>query len=870
MRVFPFDFRIDHGEDMARTLRAQHRDARAHGGMWPLIAVWIEMLRDAFTTAPREHVAILRQDATYAWRALRRAPVFTASAVLTLAIGMSAMTGMLAILNAVTFRPLTVDHPDELVSIGNTTPPWYGLSFLDLEDYRAERTVLADAIGYNPWFASINAGTGAERVMVEMVTHNYFAMLGVDAAAGRLFHPDEGRVVGDAPVLVLSYAYWQSRFVGDPAVVGRVVRVNGRPFTIIGVASSSFKGTQSLLRESAWIPASMIDVLADPPPARSIFEDRAARAFTVLGRLAPGVSIAQARARLQVRAAAIARDFPETHKNNTLSVLPETHTRPTPELGPFVRGAAMAISGLAVVLLLITSANVANLLLARAAARGREVALRAALGARRGRIVRQFLTEGVMIAMLGTIIAVPVAMIGMRQLRAFIGSVSAALTIDPDFSIDGRVLFVAVALAIVAGIVAGFAPALSASRTDLEPMLKSGGRTVPASSSRFRTCLVVAQVALALVLLVSGGLFIRSLDRARHVDLGFDPRDLVMASAAPGIQGYDEGKRLDFYRRVSARVVAIPGVQDAAWIQLPPLGITNEPAEVAPDPRPQNLDWRPPTAYREVVSPDYFATMRITIIDGRPFDARDDGSRPVAIINETLAHLFWPNQHSIGRSLFVRGERVEVVGVARNGKYQNVGEAPRTAVYLPLAQTPPPMASLIVRTTTSVPDLGSTLRDVIDEVDPEIAVYDVRPMMVHLDNGGAFFIFRLSAFMTSLIGGLGVLLASIGLYGTVSHHVGQRTQEIGVRMALGARAADIVRDVLGRGARDAAIGIAIGLVLASALARLLRGLLLEVGPFDPLTHGAVVVFLVAICLLASFVPARRATLVDPLAALREE
>jgi putative ABC transport system permease protein len=871
VRMFPLDFRVDHGDDMAQTLRAVHRDARERGDRWSLIALWVEILRDATTTAPREHCAILRQDVTYAWRSLRRAPVFAVSAVLTLALGMSAMTGMMAILNAVMFRPLAVDHPEQLVSISDGAGAWYGLSFPDLQDYRAEKTVLADAIGYDPQIASLNPGTGAERITVEMVTDNYFSMLGLEAAVGRLIRPGEGRGRSDAPVLVLAHAYWQSRFGSDPSIVGRAVRLNGRLFTVVGVAAPAFRGTQSLVRVSAWVPASMFDVFADPPPLRSILDDRAARTFTVLARLAPGVTLAQARAQLEVRAAALARDFPAIHKSIALRVVPETQTRPTPELGAFLRGAATAIAGLAAVLLLITSANVANLLMARAAARGREVALRAALGARRGRIMRQFLTEGVMISMLGAIVPVPIVVVGTGRLRDFIAGVSAMATLEPDFGVDGRVLIAAFVLAAVAGIVAGLAPGLAASRADLGHTLKSGARTLHDSGARFRNLLVSAQVALALALLVSGGLFIRSLDRARHVELGFDPSDLMLASAAPGIQGYAGDKRLDFYRSVRDRIAMIPDVADAAWIQFPPLGIIGEVAEVSPDPRPQNSEWRPPAAAKAIVSPEYFATVRMQLIDGRSFSARDDGTRPrVVIVNETLAQQLWPNQRPIGRRLLEKGIGLEVVGVVRNGKYHNVGEAPLGAVYLPLAQTPPSMASLVVRTTTSAPEIASTLREVIHQVDPDIAVYDVRSMLAHLDNGSAFFPFRLGAFMTSLIGGLGVLLSSIGLYGTVAYHVGQRTQEIGVRMALGAQAADIIRDVLSRGARCAAIGIAVGFVLASALAHLLKGLLLGISPFDPLTHGTVAVLLVTICLLASFVPARRATAVDPLVALREE
>jgi predicted permease len=870
LRLFPFDFRSDHGRDMEQTLRDQHLEARREGSVIALARLWLDVARDVFTTAPREHLVILKQDVGYALRALRRAPIFAVSAVLTLAIGMSAITGMAAVLNAFMFRPLAVDQPEELISISNQSRLSHYVSYKDLQDYRAETSVLSDVIGYVPRVATLSVSGGSERITLELVTDNYFSMLGVQPAAGRLIQPNEGRAPGDAPVVVLSYDYWQSRFGGDPSIVGRSVRLGRHPFTVIGVSARSFRGTESLLRVSAFVPFWMVDTFMDWVEGQSEFEDRSVRSLTVLGRLQPGVSLEQARAALNVRAKLLARDYPQIHNDISLRVIPETHARPNPSLGGFLRIAATVLAGLAGMLVLITSANVANLLMARAATRSREVALRAALGARRGRLARQFLTEAVTLALLGGAAAIPFVALATTALRTFLSNATSAIAFDADFSLDVRVLTAMLVMAVGAGVIAGLAPALAACRADLGARLKSGARdTADGPGGRIRSALV--QVALSLTLLVSGGLFIRSLDRARDIDLGFEPEGILLATTAPALQGYDFEKRLAFYTAARDRISTIPGVEQVAWVQFPPLGIIGEAAEVTPEPRPSDPDWRAPLASEADISPEYFETARVRLVEGRSFDARDRaGSTPVVIINQTLASLFWSGQSPIGRALIADGDRVEVVGVAQNGKYRNVGEAPLGAIFHPVAQRSPVSASVAVRASGAPIDLARAVRQAIAEADPEVSVYDVRPMTEHLDNGNAFFPFRLAAFMTSLFGGMGVLLASIGLYGMIAYHVGQRTQEIGVRMALGARAADIIRDVLAQGGRFALAGMGIGLVLAGVLAQLLKDLLLGVSPFDPVTYAAVAGLLVAICLVASFVPARRATTVDPLIALRTE
>jgi predicted permease len=871
VRVFPFDFRADHGRDLEQTLRNQHWDARRDGRVTSCVRLWLDVLRDLLTTAPREHVAVLRQDVGYALRALRRAPVFAVSAVLTLAIGMSVMTGMITVANSVLLRPLAVDHPERLISISNRESPFH-ISYKDLQDYRAETSVLSDAIGYVPRVTSLNADGRAERITLELVTDNYFSVLGVQPAAGRLIQPNEGRAPGDAPVIVLAYDYWLARFGGDLSVVGRSVRLGSQPFTVIGVSSRSFRGTESLLRVSAYVPAWMVNSFMSFGEKTEVFEDRGVRMFAVLGRLRPGVTLEQARARLDVRAALLARDYPQIHKDIALRIVPETRTRPTPALGEFVFVSVTALTGLAGLVLLITSANVANLLMARAAGRGREVALRAALGARLGRIARQFLTEGITVALLGALVAVPVVVLSMNALRTFLANVTSILAIDPDFSVDLRVLAVALAIAIGAGIVAGLAPAVAAYRSDPGNALKGGGRgATGGSGSRFGSVLVIAQVALSLTLLVSGGLFVRSLDRARGIDLGFEPDGMFLASAAPALQGYDFAKRLAFYTAVRDRIAAMPGVNQAAWVQFPPLDIMGRVSQAAPEPRPSNPDWRPLLAVDTAISPEYFVTAGVRLVVGRSFDERDTAdTQPVLIINETLASRFWPGQNPLGRSLTADGVKGEVVGVVRNGKYQNVAEPPRLAIFRPLTQASPVNATIAIRSSRAPAALAREVRQVIQAVDSNVAVYDVRSMKTHLDNGGAFFLFRLAAFMTGLFGSLGVLLASIGLYGMIAYHVGQRTQEFGVRMALGAGSADIMRDVLARGARLAGIGVMVGIILALGLAQPLRGLLAGVSPFDPLIYASVTIFVGAISGIASFVPARRAIAVDPLIALRAE
>jgi len=817
-----------------------------------------------------------RRDVHHAFRTLRRSPVFAGAAVLTLAIGLIAVTGIYAILNAFVLRSMPVSHPEQLVSIG-TGPDTHvqiphGMSFVDLQDYRQDRSAFDDLLGYSVAIGGLNSDNSTERITMYGVTDNYFSMLGVQPAIGRLIQPNEGRARGDAPVIVLTHEYWLSRFGGDPSVVGRKVRVTGRPFTIIGVTPKPFDKAHTLIYPSAYIPLWMYDDVMNLS-GESILERRDNHQLWVLGRLRPGVSLSQASASLQVTTSGLAKAYPSTNKDTALVVVPETHARPNPNIGPVFRVAATAFAALAVLLLLITSANVTNLLMARAVSREREVSLRAALGAGRGRLVRQLLTESIVLALCASAVALPIAALALQNFQQGFAASTAIATLRPDFSLDVRVLIGVLGLTLLAGVVSGLAPALMAARADLNGALKSGSRGASGEPRAwFRSALVVGQVALTLMLLVSGGLFVRSLDHVRRVQLGFDPQHVVVASAVPGESGYDPEQRSAYFTAARDRVLALPGVERAAWAAWIPIATVSDGGPFWLESRPPRADEQPQNAATARVDPGYFAAANTPILEGRAFTDRDDAqAAPVTIVNQTLAAQLWPTQSALGRFFVLEGTRVQVVGVVPNGKYYFVWEAPRAMAYRPLAQNTPLRATLVVRSSRPPSELIGDLQRTLRFVDPAVFVYDVRTMDQHLAmEGNGFAAFSIGATVTSVFGTAGLLLAAVGLYGMMAGRVSQRTKEFGVRIALGADRRAILRDVLGRAIRLASIGIIGGAVLAAFAAQGLSALLLDVSPFDPLTYGLVAVVLTSVCALASFIPARRATRVDPIVALRAE
>jgi putative ABC transport system permease protein len=873
LRLLPFDFRVEHGPEMEQVFRAQRQGLRDDGTLRAVARLWLDTVLDLIATAPRQHAAILRQDITYTLRALRRTPGFTAAAVLALAIGISGTASIFTIINAFLFRPLPVERPQDLVSIATLGDHHveipHGVSFRDLQDYAALEDVFAGLLGYQPDGAWLDPGDGAERIIVEALTDNAFTLLGVRPAAGRLFTPADAR----AQVVVLSHDYWRTRFGGDASIVGRTVRLNGEVFTVIGVTDERFAGLQSLIRVSAFLPVSALEFFRkDRAFGPDWFENREYHELNIIGRLRPGVAIEQARAALATKVRVLAEQYPATNKNTRLLVVPETYARPLPQNGPMFHVAAAVLALLAGLLLCITSANIANMLLARAASRGREIGLRAALGARSGRIVRQLFTESIVLASFGSAGAVLLAMLAASAMERGLASLTFDIPLRVDFGVDWRVVGATVAVALAAGVISGLAPALYAWRADVNSLLKTGGQREGSERGRLRSLLVVSQVATSIVLLVVGGLFVKTLDRARNTDLGFRSDRVLTARVDLSVSAYDDTRRRVFYRETIERVTNIAGVRMAAWISALPFGYDQGATTLAPEGEVPSAGGQDHLSFSVSVTPEYFALANLVPVAGRAFDARDAADAPrVVIVNEALAGRLWPGQRAVGRRIRLgNGPLVEVVGVVKTGKYVFLWEAPRAMLFRPLAQDTPVSATLEVWTANSPMDVAGEVQTTLRAIDPMVPVYRMNSMANYLEQGQAFLLFRIGALLTGIFGSLGLLLASIGLYGVVAYDVSQRRREIGVRLALGALRADILREVIERSARLAIPGAVIGIALAATIAWSLRTLLMGVSPFDPATYGFTALVLLLVSLLASFVPARHAATASPLDALRAE
>jgi predicted permease len=816
-------------------------------------------------------------DVRHAGRRLCASSGVSSATILTWTVGMAAMTTILGFVNAFMFRPMPVDSPDRIVSIstgadGHVSLP-HGLSFVDLQDYRKETSsVFVDLVGYQPTAMTLTVGGTAEPLATYTVTDNYFSVLGVQPAAGRLFQVPEGRARGEAPVLVLSHRFWQRRFGAAPSVVGERVRLNGRPFTIIGVASETFERAHSFIQPSAYVPVWMADDLTNTPAGASMLEGRDKHQLWVLGRLKPGVSLDQARASLEVITRRLAQAYPADERAPLVAV-PETHARPTPNVGQQLRSAGAVFVALAMLLFVLAGTNVANLIVARALSRERDVAIRSALGAGRLGLVSQLLMDSVLLALLANVIAIPLSVLALKGVEQWLAGGAIGVALRPDFSLDGRLVDITFILAVLAGIGAGIAPALFVTRRGASSLLNQGRQaTSGPQSSRLRKGLLIAQVALSFMLLVSGALFARSLWNAHRTDLGFEPRGVALANASPRDAAYDVNRCLDFYVRALDRVKALPGIESAGWASWVPFSTSPSilpawPANEAPEPGRQ-----PPRIGVAQVTPDYLTTLRVPLRDGRGFDISDSqNSKKVGLINQALARKFWPNQHPIGREIVVAGTRIEVVGVVDDGKYTFIWESPQSILFRPLTQDTPGRATLVVRVAREGGNQLLELERTLRAVDPLVGVVGVRTMSEYLDvQGSAFLAFRLGAVVATVFGIAGLLLASIGLYGLMASEVRRRKQDIGIRLALGAPVSDTLRTVLGQAARVALIGVAAGAVLAVGIGKLIEPLLLNVKAVDALTYIVVGVVLVSTCELASLLPAFRATRISPATVLRSE
>jgi predicted permease len=813
------------------------------------------------------------QDARLGLRTLLKAPLFTVAVVLTLGLGIGANAAVFTIVNRLLLKPLPVQDPSGLYVLaiqheGNEDP--HNLSWLDYQDYKTRSGAFEDLAGYDVNFVGLSADNRADRITVSYVTSNYFSMLGVPPALGRVLQPGEAREPGRDPVVILGHAYWKKRFNSDPAVVGRRVLVNGKPFTVAGVVPESFQGVYALIEFDAYMPLSMQP--ADDYTRLTTKRDE--HALHVIGRLTRGLSRQQAQAAVSVLATQLEAQYPETNKTVRARVIPERLARPEANSAnqtPVVAGVFLVLVGL---VLLVACVNVINLIMVRATTRQREIAVRAALGAARPRLIRQMLTESVILAILGGLAGAVVGRISASMIGAI--HLPGDLPFRFDLRFDWRVFSYIAAVALGAGVGVGLLPALRASRTDLTSVLREGGRGTSEGGARqrARSVLVVAQVAVSLVLLVAAALFVRSVRSAESIDLGFDPSHVLNASVDVAQQGYDEARGRAFYTELLRRAKQLPGVESASLAYSVPLGYYNSAAYLEIEGQPPSTKARRPFAGFNAVTPEYLQTIKPRLLKGRFIEPRDDQrGRPVAVINQYMASHYWPNQDPIGkrfRSTDLKNVWLEVVGVVQNGKQTGLFSDPAGYFYVPIEQDYRSLRALQIRAAGDPNALAPLVAREIRALDPDLPVFDVTSMERMIQGPNGFFLLRMGALFGGALGLLGLVLALVGVYGVVSYAASQRTQEIGVRMALGASRGDIMRLVLGRGLGLIAAGVGLGVASALSVSHLVANLLFNVSPFDPLTFIGVPLVLGVMALAASYVPAFRATRIDPAIALRAD
>jgi predicted permease len=822
----------------------------------------------------------LRQDLRSGVRMLKKSPGFTFVAVLSLALGIGANTAIFTIINAVFLHPLPVQEPAQLAEMftrdtktvnANANFQLTATSLPNYEDYRDQNTVFTGLAAVT-FTLPLNWGGQAEpqQLQASMVSPNFFDVLGVKAFRGRFFYPDEGKKIGADPLVVLSHALWARRFGSDPSVVGQTITLNATSYTIIGIAPPNFKGIVSLAPPDVlWIPLSMRDYVLTGQ-LKELENHRRMRWINIVGRLKPNVSVDQARPAMKTIASALEKEYPRDNPGRTCELYPLNQSA----LGINTRGkfslAGGVLMGVVGLVLLIACVNLANLLLAQAAKRQKELTLRAALGAGRYRLVRQLLTESTLLSLVGGLAGLLIALWGKKLLWSFRPPFLAEGSIDISF--DSRVLFFTLAISLLTGLAFGIIPALKASNTDLNEVLKAGGRggTMGWAHNRLRSLLVVSEIALALVALIGAGLFLRSMQKAQELNPGFEAKNLFQYNFDLGALRYEPEHGQQFFRDAVERAKSVPGVADASVSSNGIFGggfqgtIFREGEQADPNNRGTLVGF-------DDVMPGYFAAARIPTISGRDFTDFDrDNTKFVVIINKAMADLVWPGQEPIGKrfAIVVDPHQYEVIGVVGTTLVGQVGEDPQPVAYLPLRQQYSPFGSVIVRTTGNPEAVMGAVRAQLNQLDRNLALTNGQTVEQLLAQG--LWAARMGAALLGLFGFLALILASIGIYGVLSYSVTQRTSEIGIRMALGAQSKQVLKLVLRQGMLLAGVGVLAGIAIAMPITRFASTLLYGVSVWDPITYLSITVLLMAVALLACYIPARRATRIDPLVALRFE
>ncbi len=811
-------------------------------------------------------IEILTQDLRYGLRMLAKRPGITLIAVLSLALGIGANTAIFSFVNTIALRPLPVASPDEIVSLRNETGGKVSMAFSypNYKDFRDRNEVFAALIGYRFAPLSVSHDGINEKLWGYVVTGNYFEALGVGAALGRAISPDDDQHAGAHPVTVLSYKCWQQRFGADPSVIGKSILANGRSFTVIGVAPQGFYGTEFIAAPELWFPISMQGEIEMGNPW---LDRRDVELTYVQGRLKTGVSVAQAQAALNSIAVQLEREFPDANEGKRVVVAPPGI------MGDAMRGTMIGFAEILMIVvafaLLLACTNLANLLLARAAERRKEIAVRLSLGASRRRVVLQLMAESMLLAVGGGLIGL---MLAFWLVRLVVGiKLPIDFPLQIDLHIDYRVLLFTCLVSLATGVLFGLLPALQTTKVDLISALKDERSTGGSRRSWLKNGLIVLQVTLSLVLLVGGGLMLRALERAQAINLGFDPQSVIELTFDLRLQGYDNDRGREFQKRLLDRVRTLPGVESAGVVDLTPVDLHFGRSPVFIEGQTPERIINAPRAMANRTSPGYLQAMKTRLIDGRDFSERDDENSPrVALVNEEFARRFWPGENPLGKR-FSQGSPqsplMEVVGVIEDGMYATLSIDPQPYFCRPILQAYSGSTTLVARADSDPQKLLAVIRNETQQFDPRMPITSrllIEKMSMPLMPT------RIAA---SILGGFGLLalaLAAIGIYGVMSQAVSRRTHEIGVRMALGAQSSDVLRLTMRRGVMLTLVGVVIGLSASLALTQLMKRFLFGVSATDPVTYAVVAALLAAVAIVACYLPAWRATKIDPIRALRYE
>jgi putative ABC transport system permease protein len=817
----------------------------------------------------------LLQDLRFGLRQLRRNPGFTAVAVVTLALGIGLNTAIFSVVNALLFRPLPVRHPEQIYTLsaeekrGGSSN---GFSYQDFQEIRKQTSGLfSDMAGVQiDTTTGLNVDGKTERMWTNFVTGDFFKMLGIRPALGRFILPSEGSIAGADPVLVLGYSFWKARLGADPNIVGKKASVNGWPVTIVGVTPQGFLPLSSLFDTQGYMPLGM--AVVDNQTKGDFLNDRQGKRLVLIARVKPGVTEEEIQSTVDVVGNRLAAEYTEADDWRTLNAFPLPPTGPSSRPPRELAVVSALFLTLASVVLILACVNVANILLVRASVRRGEIAIRAALGARRSRLIWQLLTESFLLALLGCMGGIVVGLAGSRVLSTLPLHMDVPIVLD--FHFDWRVFVYAFGAALLAGVIAGIAPAWRTTGGDLNALLHGSGRSTTAGGHRFRKALVVAQVGGSLMLLIIAGLFVRSLLNVQRSDLGFDPEHVLNITLDPRLAGYSQSQGYEFVDSLLERIRAVSGLQSASLAATVPMGANSMGALIEVEGLVAPPGEKAPSAGCNVVSAGYFETMRIPLLRGRAISETDkQNSTHVAIINQAMAERFWPGNDPIGRQFRLKHDLnhpLEVVGVVKNSKTGHLSSPEGPYFYMAFAQQRMLPVTLQVRTAGDPELMARGIIGLIRSLEPAMPLADVQTMTDALDTLNGRLLFKLGAGLAAATGILGLILAIIGVYGVVSYTATERTHEIGIRLALGAVPSEILRSVLRQGMFIVGLGTVVGMLLAFGFARLVGHFLVGVSPTDAVTFVGVALVLGLVALAASYLPARRAAKVDPMVALRYE